>query len=110
MDPTIERRECVEELVALAKIYRGWNRKQVARALRRDPSRLAPASGIPKLDWVVALATVLDWPVDEVATFLAPDDHRARLVAGDQPGEALDRREGARLPLGAGTEQEEASG
>jgi len=76
MDLTSERRERVEELVALAKIYRGWNRKQVARALRRDPSRLAPASGIPKLDWVVNLATVLDWPVEEVATFLAPDDHR----------------------------------
>ena len=77
MDPTIERRHRVEELVALAKIYRGWNRKQVARALRRDPSRLAPASGIPKLDWVINLATVLDWPVEEVATFLATDDHRA---------------------------------
>ncbi len=90
MDPAIERRERVDQLVALAKVYRGWNRNQVARALRRDPSRLAPASGIPKLDWVFNLATMLDWPVEEVATFLLPDDHCPTHIRRHHGVEALE--------------------
>ncbi|MHC4946741.1 MAG: hypothetical protein ACYTG1_00555 [Planctomycetota bacterium] len=64
------RRKRLEELLSLAQTYRGCNRKQLAQALGRDASNLVPDSGIPKMDLVVALARVLDWPVEEVVNSL----------------------------------------
>lgn len=68
------RRERLEELLALAQAYQGCSRKHLARSLGRDASNLVPNSGIPKLDLVVGLADILDWPVDEVVnTLWTPD-------------------------------------
>jgi len=56
----------LEELIALAQAYRGWSRNQLATQLGRDSHNLIPPSGVPRLDLVVELAKVLDWPVDQL--------------------------------------------
>ena len=66
MGADASRRGRLEELLHLAQAYRGWNRRQLARALQRDASNLVPASGLPKIDLVVSLANVLDWSVEDV--------------------------------------------
>ena len=70
MTVTIGRRRRLEQLLDLAQTYKGCSRKQLATTLGRDPTKLVPKTGIPKLDMVVELAGALDWPVGEVATFL----------------------------------------
>jgi len=56
----------LEELIALARTYRGWSSRDLARELGRDVHHLVPDSGIPKLDIVIALAEALDWTVQDV--------------------------------------------
>ena len=70
------RRKRLERLLRLALAYRDCSRKELARVLGRDPTKLIPGTGIPKLDLVVELATVLDWPVGHVVEYLwsAPTD------------------------------------
>jgi hypothetical protein len=63
----------LEELLDLAQAYRGCNRKQLARQLGRDASNLVPESGVPKVDLVIELARVLDWPVEDVIEALSCD-------------------------------------
>jgi hypothetical protein len=63
-------RERLEELQALARTYRNWSVKELAHALGRQPGRLVPESGMPKIDLVVGLAKALDWPVDAVVEHL----------------------------------------
>ena len=63
-------RERLEELQALARTYRSWSMKELATALGRQPGRLVPDSGMPKIDLVVALAKALDWPVEAVVDHL----------------------------------------
>ena len=70
MNATTVRKKRLEQLLELAQAYKGWSRRELARALGRDPTKLVPGTGIPKLDFVVELAGVLDWPVGEVAGFL----------------------------------------
>jgi hypothetical protein len=60
------RKRRLEELLHLAQTYQGCNRKELARQLGRDASNLVPESGVPKVDLVVELARVLDWPVEAV--------------------------------------------
>ncbi|MEE8459651.1 MAG: hypothetical protein V3S08_07250 [Phycisphaerales bacterium] len=76
------RKKRLEQLLEIAQRYKGCSRKQLAATVGRDPTRLVPKTGIPKLDLVVELAGVLDWPVGEVATFLW-DDRKARPVGED---------------------------
>ena len=63
-------RERLEELQALARTYRNWTVKELAHALGRQPGRLVPDSGMPKIDLVVGLAKALDWPVEAVVDHL----------------------------------------
>ena len=70
MTVTTVRRKRLEQLLDLAQTYKGCSRKQLASALGRDPTKLVPKTGIPKLDMVVELAGALDWPIGEVASFL----------------------------------------
>lgn len=63
-------RERLEELQALARTYRNWTVKELAHALGRQPGRLVPESGMPKIDLVVGLAKALDWPVEAVVDHL----------------------------------------
>jgi len=64
------RRRRLEQLLGLAIAYRNCTRKELARTLGRDPTKLVPGTGIPKLDFVVELATVLDWSVGDVVDYL----------------------------------------
>ena len=74
MDARTRRRKRLEQLLELAQAYRGWSRRELGKALRRDPTRLVPESGIPKLDLVVDLAKLLDWPIGLVAADLWVED------------------------------------
>ncbi len=60
------RTERLHRLIDLARTTRGWSRAELARHLRRDPTKVYPESGNPKSDFVVALAKALDWPVGAV--------------------------------------------
>lgn len=66
MDASDHRRQRLEMLLNLARVARGWSRAQLARALDRDPTKLLPESANPKMDYLVRLADVLEWPVGEV--------------------------------------------
>ena len=77
-------RERLEELQALARTYRSWSVKELAHALGRQPGRLVPESGMPKIDLVVALAKALDWPVEAVVDHLVkPANDARRPIAQD---------------------------
>lgn len=67
MEAESSRRAKVDQLLDLAATYKGLNRRQLADALGRDQTKLSPASGNPKLDYLVRLAEILDWPVGDVA-------------------------------------------
>ncbi len=82
MDLKTRRKQRMEQLLGLAQAYQGWSRKELARAVGRDPTKLIPGSGIPKLDLVVDLAKLLDWPIGQVAGDLWVDE--ASTV--DEPG------------------------
>jgi tetratricopeptide (TPR) repeat protein len=58
------RKEQLERLLLLARDYRGWSARELARALERDPHNVVPPGGVPRLDLVLRVAEVLDWPVD----------------------------------------------
>ncbi len=45
---------------------RNWSRPELAKALNRDPSRLVPASGNPRIDLVAAIAGALEQSVGYV--------------------------------------------
>lgn len=66
MDASVLRRQRLEMLLNLARVARGWSRSQLARALDRDPTKIVPESANPKMDYLVRLADVLEWPVGEV--------------------------------------------
>lgn len=68
MSTASERKQRLENLLHLARIARNWSRARLARALGRDPTKLVPESGNPKMDYIVALADVLEWPVGDVVS------------------------------------------
>jgi len=68
-NPVDRRRRRFAQLLDLAQNYRGWSRRELARALGRDPTKLIPGSGVPKIDIVVDLAQALDWGVEDVIDF-----------------------------------------
>jgi hypothetical protein len=70
MEQAERRRTRLAQLLDLAQNYKSWTRKELARALGRDPTKLIPGSGVPKLDLVVDLAGVLDWSIDDVVAYL----------------------------------------
>jgi len=74
-------RERLEELQALARTYRNWSVKELAHALGRQPGRLVPDSGMPKIDLVVGLAKALDWPVEAVVDHLMKPAGEGRRAA-----------------------------
>jgi hypothetical protein len=60
------RRARLEKLLELAAMYKGWSKRRLGEELARDDSKLVPASGNPKLDLVVTLSELLDWPVGDL--------------------------------------------
>ena len=73
MHDASSKRERLERLLDLAQVYRSWTRKELAGALGRDPTKLVPGSGNPKLDLVVQLADALDWSIGDVTDCLVND-------------------------------------
>ena len=71
------RRDRLSQFVDLARIYRRWTKIQTAQALGREPSKVVPESGNPKLDLVVGLAEALDWDVGDVAEGIWRDEAEA---------------------------------
>ena len=67
------KKKRLERLLDLAQVYRGWTRKELAGVLGRDPTKLVPGSGNPKLDLVVQLAEALDWNIGDVTECLIND-------------------------------------
>lgn len=61
-----ERKHRLHALLDLARVSRGWNRAQLARAIGRDPTKVYPDSGNPKADFLVKLAGILEWPVGDL--------------------------------------------
>ena len=88
------RKKRLEQLLEIAQRYKGCSRKQLASTVGRDPTRLVPKTGIPKLDLVVGLAGVLDWPVGEVATFLWEDPKTQPVGDDGEDFETLHRQAG----------------
>jgi len=66
MDLAESRRIRLTNLLDLAQNYRGWSRRELAHAIGRDPTKLVPTSGVPKIDFVADLARVLDWRIEDV--------------------------------------------
>ncbi|HMN97678.1 MAG TPA: hypothetical protein PKC43_14535 [Phycisphaerales bacterium] len=60
----------LEEMITVVQLYRGWTQRQVAEALNRNVHALVPDSGNPKLDLVVKLSSILDWPIEMVVSDL----------------------------------------
>ena len=80
------RRARIERMARLARAYRGWSSTELNAALGRENTRIAPPSGIPKLDLIARLAHALDWELGDVAERLwgaggaAPDDVALRAL------------------------------
>ncbi len=64
MSKVLPQKERLEDLLDLAKTYRGWSQRELANALDRDPHNLVPGGGIPRLDMVLRLSETLDWPIE----------------------------------------------
>ena len=75
-----DRRERLAKFIDLAKVYRGWSRNEVSRALGRDAGKLLPESGNPKLDLVVGLANALDWSVGDIVDGVWTADEQQNIV------------------------------
>lgn len=95
MEAGASRKERLHELIDFARIYRGWSRVETARALNRDSTKLYPTTENPKMDLVMGLAEVLDWPVADVADYIwngAPRSTPASAKAAAEDFETLDQQ------------------
>ncbi|MCA9242640.1 MAG: hypothetical protein KDA32_01700 [Phycisphaerales bacterium] len=92
MSAETERRDRLHQLLDLARVYKGWTRADLARSLARDPTKLYPDSGNPKLDFVVNLAGVLDWSVDAVIEHIWQSGPSEENAATDDVFEQLDEQ------------------
>lgn len=66
----LQREQRLHQLIELAMHYRGWSRKKLAESLDRHVTKLYPRGGNPKLDLVVQLSAILEWPVEAVIDFI----------------------------------------
>jgi tetratricopeptide (TPR) repeat protein len=89
---TEERKSRLEQLLELTQTYRGWTRRELAQMLGRDPTKLVPSSGSPKIDLVVFIAEMLDWTVDEVARWLCDGNQEESKTNPIVSFETLDER------------------
>ncbi|MHC4416332.1 MAG: hypothetical protein ACYS0G_13735, partial [Planctomycetota bacterium] len=90
MHATTLRKRRLKQLLALAQAYKECTRKDLARALGRDPTKLVPGRGIPKLDVVVKLADVIEWSVGDVVAFLWNHGPQPAKIEVPQDFESLD--------------------
>ncbi|RPG17589.1 MAG: hypothetical protein CBB69_007045 [Phycisphaera sp. TMED9] len=100
MQKSDSQRSKLSRFVDLARVYRGWSRTELSRVLGRDPSKIIPESGNPKLDLLVGLAEALDWTIGDVAESVwcdrnAPESNETRQFR-DLSVEALAAHESGR--------------
>lgn len=67
------RRARLRTMLELARVVNGWSRQSLARRLGRDPTKLVPASGNPKVDLVIAMSDALGWGSGEIVDELWAD-------------------------------------
>jgi len=67
-------KERLELLLDKAVAYTGLTKRQLGEMLGRDPGRIVPESGLPKIDLVVRLADLLDWPREAVLDVILPPE------------------------------------
>jgi len=79
------RRDRLVHVLDLARMYRGWTKQEIAQALGREPSKVVPESGNPKLDLVVGLARLLEWSIGEVAECLWGEPASDDAAEGETP-------------------------
>ncbi len=72
--PARTRANNQKRLLELAGAYKGMSRRELAQVLGRDASKLVLASGNPKLDYVIKLAELLDWNVEDVVDAIWAED------------------------------------
>ena len=60
MDVLEERKQRLHTLIDIARITRGWSRAQIASVLERDPTKIYPETGNPKMHFLVRLAEALN--------------------------------------------------
>ncbi|MCC7292811.1 MAG: hypothetical protein IT449_12190 [Phycisphaerales bacterium] len=85
-----QREQRLHKLIDLALHYRGWSKKQLADALDRHVTKLYPEGGNPKLDFVIGLAQILEWPIEAVVDFIWFDDSEIEPSDDEAAFEALD--------------------
>ena len=88
MHAIANKRERLGRFVDLARVYRGWTKTELSAALHRDPTKLIPQSGNPKLDLIAGIADALDWTIGDVAESVCQD-----LPSGDESHEDLSFKE-----------------
>lgn len=84
------RRQRLVRMIELAQSYLGCSKTQLALALNRDPAKVVPDSGNPKLDLVMGLSDVLDWPAGDVAEALWIDPLQEALGQEPLPQESFE--------------------
>ena len=84
MHAIANKRERLGRFVDLARVYRGWTKTELSAALHRDPTKLIPQSGNPKLDLIAGIADALDWTIGDVAESVCQD-----LPSGDESYEGV---------------------
>ncbi len=77
-----ERKQRFHDLVDLVLSTRGWTKTEMGEAIGRDPTKIYPTSGNPKMDYLVGLARVLEWPVGEVIDATSGTTTRSYLPSG----------------------------
>lgn len=83
------RKQNIEQLLDLASAYKGLSRRKLAESLGRDPTKLFPETGNPKLDYLVRLAELLDWHVGDVAEAIWVDERPEGATVPEGDWEAL---------------------
>lgn len=96
MHAIANKRERLGRFVDLARVYRGWTKTELSAALHRDPTKLIPQSGNPKLDLIAGIADALDWTIGDVAESVCQD-----LPSGDESYEGVSFKELDRRVLDA---------
>lgn len=80
------RRVNLGRVVDLARIYRDCDLKSLARELGRDPTRIIPETGIPKVDLIARLAGSLEWSIPEVIRAIRSEPERHVDPVGEAAG------------------------
>jgi hypothetical protein len=83
------RRARLGRVIDLARIYRDCDLKSLARDLGRDPTRVVPHTGNPKVDLLVGLARNLEWPLTEVVRAIRGEHEPEEARHGESSGSDL---------------------